>query len=265
MSLKKIVIIFVAFFSLSSSFSQTNIYLDENLGLIDKATYNKKCDSFLFNCQTIKNDSMTGYLVFENYKFGKLNTEDYQQVLGVLKRDSEILELDNKTLIITYRDNLLNHLHYRQMHPNHQITKDNYHIKAKEYISDQKKCIEKATSNNRVRLYFYRSFAGYFYDTETFNWKQMSQLLNKLFFYNNQDSMLILKPNGHYFYFTEINQKFILELLDTNDWTPYIEALENAKTKNTKTPKGLLKNLRINSLNSSKKNNKYKCYFYGNI
>ena len=247
--------------------SKVNIFLDENLNVINEERFNQKQESFLYFSQQFINDTLTVHRIFDIMKFGKFDTAENAQIRMLLERDSRQQDLKDQQLILTFRDTLSgfdNHLkNYKPTALTKAPTKLFVKEKIKTYDKNQQKCIKKDLKNNYRRLYLYNVNKGYDYNPEHFTWHKSSPVLRQILF-DNRPSMLILKPNGEYFYFAEVLEKLVIEVLESDNWMPFINDYKTAKSTLAPTPFGNLKSI------SAKKNHFYyysakrrNCYYFG--
>ncbi|WP_123912672.1 hypothetical protein [Hanstruepera neustonica] len=68
---------------------------------------------------------------------------------------------------------------------------------------------------------------GYSYNPKHFKWRQISTSLNHLFFKKRYSTSIILKPNGQYFIYKQMTDKY-LKIMLTEDWSPFIKRYESA-------------------------------------
>lgn len=242
--------------------SKVNIFLDENLKPINEASFNEKTNSFIYTSRSYNNDSLAVHQITNLIKFGKLDSITNYQIRMLLQRDSKNNTITDKDLILTFRDTLYGfntHSNFANL--------SNWDIKnkIKHYDNIQKKCIKRDRKDNYERFYFYNVNKEYNYQPKNFSWIKSSIILNNLLF-NNQSSMLILKANGEYFYFLEIYEKYVIELIKAENWDLFINEYEIAKNTLSKVRFGKLKKLHMTYEDA--RNNGYpkqntQCYYPG--
>ncbi|TXE10718.1 hypothetical protein ES711_02075 [Gelidibacter salicanalis] len=257
----------LAFLILTSSIycqnkSKVNIFLDENLKPINEASFNEKRDSFIYTSISHGNDSLTVHQITNLIKFGKFDSITNYQIRMLLKRDSKNNHIADKDLILTFRDTLYGF----KTHSNFaNLSNRDIKNKIKHYDNIQKKCIKRDRKDNYERFYFYNVNKEYNYLPKNFSWIKSSSILNNLLF-NNQSAMFILKTNGDYFYFQEIYEKYVIELIKAENWELFVNEYEIAKNTLSKMRFGKLKNLHMNyedvKYNSYPSHNT-QCYFPG--
>lgn len=251
----KSILTFLFFFIACNSFSQEqqneyHLYFDENGKNIDSYNYLKKCTSFLYNCKKIKKDSIYINSINEFFKFGKLTESELFQLKHLLKRDTKSKDLDNKTIIISFRDTLFGYAPLKKRMDSltiahkhdHKMSESKYNSGRRSFDKSRKKCHKKYQKENIKPLYFYRHSYGYNYFNKNFKWHKLSKSLNALFFDNQHSSMVILKPDGNFFYYHNIRDVFVNKLLK-NNWEPFIKDYNIAKTNLLKERNGFFKDL----------------------
>lgn len=244
--------------------SKVNIFLDENLNSINKEDFNKKLNSFIYYSNIYKTDTITIYRIRESIKFGHLSKVENSQIRKLLNRDNETEDAFEGYLVLTFRDTLYGYDDYLKRFNSFSTQKSTFSEKLRVYDRNQKKCIRQDAKNNRERLYLFNYNKGYTYQPVNFEWKRSSSVLNK-FLFNNQSSMIILKPNGEYFFFIEVYEKLIKELLDSEDWSDFVKDYEEAKTTLSGEPSGKLESIYMpkHLRSSGSVNNSSHCYYKG--
>ncbi len=235
------------YFFLFSQESTTELYLDENLNKIDSITYSKKCKRILSKCLEYKTDSLIINKISIKYAFGKLTSSEYNQIKGVITRNSDMKLKQNEVLVIKYYDSLLNFNSVNRRHLNHikkpktvlpdslasaKNTKNVFHTfnesifneNRKKWVKKHKKCIAKNEKKYDMKLiYLYKDEQNVLDQYEDFNWvKDNGVFKNKFFNIMFNFHLLIIKPDGDYFLSGgHITDKQVGKLLKKMDWSEY--------------------------------------------
>lgn len=229
MFMKKI-FCFISLFTFSIySISQTELFLDENLKTISKKDYNLKSNSFLFitSKKTVNNTNIN-YLD-KMFEFGKFDSIQNLQLRNIISR-----ELDNniigKPLLIEFKQQIYNvekkiALSKEGIPTEKGIAriKRNYLINRKTFDSNQKKCLKKIKNTDYYKLDLYGENYNYVYKSKHIKYIKSPQILLNLFF-KRKIGGLVIQPNGTYFYYYASNQKAIIKLLETDNWTRFISS-----------------------------------------
>ena len=78
--------------------------------------------------------------------------------------------------------------------------------------------------------------------------------------------MILLKPDGAYFYFVEIYEKLTKEILQTDNWEEFIKDYEIAKSNFVQEPFGKLTNIHISRevlMTNAPRPSSTGCYYFG--
>ncbi|WP_452601021.1 hypothetical protein [Pontimicrobium sp. MEBiC06410] len=245
-SLFTLLFLFNCFFLFSQE-SITELYLDENLNEIDSISYSRKCKRILSKCLKYKTDSLVINKVLIKYAFGKLTPNQYNQIKGVITRNSNIELKQNEVLVIKYYDSLFSFNSVNRRHLNHlkkpktvlpdslanaKNTKNVFHTfnesifneNRKKWVKKHKKCIEKNEKKYDIKLiYLYKAEQNVLDQYEDFNWvKDNGVFKNKFFKIMFNFHLLIIKPDGDYFLSGgHITDKQVGKLLKKADWSKY--------------------------------------------
>jgi len=230
-----------------------NIYLDESNNPIDISEYYKKCNSFLFHCMNKTRDSITINNMYEIKKFGQLDSIQNNQIKQLLKRDTKNNTATNKPIIIVFRDTLFSFEAYENRYKNYvdkisindtvaefpefKLTKSKYLSARKNYDVHQKKCKKTFKNINYSTIYLFSQNRGYSYQSKNFKWKKISTPIYHKFFKNRYSTSVILKPNGQYFIYDYLNDKYLKKMLKES-WDPYINDYLSAKKRLAQKPFG---------------------------
>ncbi len=237
---------FIFFVTYLMSFSQQNMYLDENNKVIDFEIYKKKCNSFLYKCNLKYSDKIQVFTMRQLYKFGKLNSQENYQIRLLVNRATKQNYNPNKTLIIYLKDTIVG-LSYSMKNiqlktelavsrfPDRNYIPFNYKSSKKGYIRgrnsydfNQKKCKKEFIKYNIDVVYFYHRNFEYKHDTKNFTFHKIPVPLKNFLFKNNNTGYVVLKPDGYYFYYNSIKEKKLKELLNSN-WKEYIDDFKRVK------------------------------------
>lgn len=251
----------IAFTCISQNKESVYLLLDENNNTIDFETYKKKCNSFLYDCKLIDRDSIQVYAMQQNYEFGKLKEYESNQIRNLISNISGENYDDNKSLIIYLKDTIVGFSYYYDrslfqrkkmdsMFPKRSYFKNSesdlkyrYYSKRKRYDTNQKKCKKQFDKYSVEIIYFYNRNFEYDYKPKNHTFYKIPLSLKKVLFKNNDTGYAILKPNGNYFFYNNLNEKKLKELLK-NDWQEYITEYNSIKESlPKKADKGFFKNI----------------------
>jgi hypothetical protein len=254
--MKNILFYIILFFSVNifaqSDIQKENLFFDENDNAIDGVDYYKKCNSFLFNCQQYETKSEVYNTIIEIYKFGKLSEAGNKQIRILLSRSTNE-ELNNKTIIISYRDLIYSFEAQKTLKVNSindKKLKEKFISSRKAIDKRQKKCIKNLKNKNTIALYMYRANDGSYYTPENFIWHKIPEVVKKIFFQEKSPSMLILKDDGSYFRYSNMTESYVNKFLK-NDWKQYINDYKTALNSLQKKRNGFFK--KINSFKTMQK------------
>ena len=260
-SISNILVLFIAFNSFSQEQQkEIHLYFDENGNTIEFYNYLKKCGSFLYHCKKTQKDSIYINKINELFKFGKLSETELFQLNNLLDRDTKSSNLNNKTVVINFRDTLFGYPTLKKRmdsltiahNHNHKISNSKYSRDRRTFDNSRKKCHKKYRKENIKPLYFFRHNKDYNYINKNFEWHKLSKSLNALFFKTQHSSIVILKPDGNYFYYHNIPDSYVEELLK-NNWDQYIKDYNIAKNNLLKERNGFFKDMEYSYQESRKK------------
>lgn len=241
-------------------FSQVNAYFNRDLKSIDISTYIRKCNRVALKCIhiTMPESDTIFHVVYDKYKFGKLNKYHYNRIKNEIYRNEEF---DGIT-ILHYRDSLKTFENYtknieiknRELDSVNKQWENNYVdkwyvikklsknkiLKRRKYLTKRiNKCIKKYKKKYNTNLIHYN---GYGENDEllfpNFTWKKdKNKLIKNYFFkYVNQFYYVILKPDGEYMLIGGfINPNRIKKLLQKKDWSKIKEDLKKTYLLNKRT------------------------------
>ena len=239
-----------------NSFSQQEVYIDENMKEITKSIYLEKCNAYIFKCLNYKTDSLIVNKVLYKYSFGNITTFEANQVRLLLMQKSKSEIDSNSIIIVKYRDTLFdfNTLKIKQdkLIKSHRLTNNgnnstsinHKHKPLKEkrylknhyrYIKNQKKCVETAEKKYKTKVFYVYHFdLGHNKVFPELNWiKDNSFIKNKFFNIRNVYQTLILKPNGNYFLNGSIlSNNRLISILTSSNWSNLIKDWKNSAYTN---------------------------------
>lgn len=237
------------------NFSQSEVYLDENMKEVGKSTFKSKCESQIFKCLNYTTDSLIIHKILYKYSFGKIKPKEYNQLRNLLIIDSK-REIDsNATIILKFRDSLQNLQVLKNRYDKHIIVCEAKNLKmehesknlksfAKDrntWIKSKEKCTKKFTKKNNVSVNYLYKYENNAVDSySNFNWVKDRGIFKNLFFkIMYQSNLLIIKANGDYFLSgSHISDKSITKLIKKKDWTKYREDWQSSLTTHKKNGKG---------------------------
>lgn len=241
--MKKLIIIIILLSVQSDAFSQVNAYFDRELKRIDISTYIRKCNRVALKCKsfTIPKSDTIFHVVYDKYKFGKLNKYHYNRIKNEIYRNTNF----NGIIMLHYRDSLITFDEYRDdieiknkeydsinwRRERHFVRRSDIKNKSKKdvlrnrkYLTKRiNKCIKKYKKKYNTDLIHYY---GYGKKDEllypNFIWKKdENQLIKNYFFkYVSQFYYAIIKPDGEYMLIGDfISPNRIKKLLKKKDWS----------------------------------------------
>ncbi|MDT0293783.1 hypothetical protein ACFQ3R_10370 [Mesonia ostreae] len=263
-ALKIAAIIAILFFSGFAS-AQSYVFLDEDGKEVSAEAFGEKCDSnLLFNCTVIKQTKklVVAQIRFKQ-KFGKISTQEMDQVRKLLRKDSGRELEKEKTLLISYYDSLADFKASKKMHDSlekkfidqyknnaDQYKKDyksekvEYFIdfsreifddKIKDFVKDKNRCKKKFEKRFNVNvLFMHADNVVKEKQYSNFDWIQDRGVINTVFIKNDLQNpfiskkvrFLVIKPDGEYFISNNHfneNTKILKKLLKNKDWSDYKE------------------------------------------
>ncbi|MDC9723036.1 MAG: hypothetical protein PSN34_09735 [Urechidicola sp.] len=250
----------ILFFGLSLSlFSQTKtakdtLYFDENEKEISQAVFKKKCNAAVFNCQITESDSLTTQRVFYNFYFGKISTDEFENIVIHFNAKSDNKLSMSSNILIYHRDKLLSFKEGRRLDSlnstkSKKITKKKYTKYKKRHDdivqhwnkSRDKFSKEIKKNHNTSTLFVANKNYGYELENEYFTW-----IIDDFSFLENSyyQSIIILKPNGDYFIsFGRISASNLFNIIKSNSWLDYQSDFEKSVKTNYSVGYGIVKDL----------------------
>ncbi|GAB4157084.1 MAG: hypothetical protein Tsb0033_08450 [Winogradskyella sp.] len=228
-----------ASYSFTQNKDKVNIYLNEEFQTIEKDEFKKKKKSYLYHERIIKTDSGNLHVLKLREEFGSLKDSALNDLKQGLEKEYN-LKLD-KTTIIHFRDTLFSYSAIRKFRKPYFIHRmmngDTVEIRTTPGIylrnrsafdNYQKKCAINAKANNLQHLYLYETDFNDTYIYNNINWQKINPQLHQYFFQGNS-GVLILKPNGQFYRFTESIDSRIEAIINFKDWDVLIEDFNEAK------------------------------------
>ena len=221
-----------------SEISKNNLYFNENLENISVVEYLKKSTSFLYGTIKTENSSSTINRLIERYKFGKLDSLQNFQIRNYLAKKHNNNQLKSKTIIISHKDTIygFDELPYHAK-KYHIKTKSNYNSLRNKFDVNQKHNNKRLSKLSIVPLYCYSYNKGNNYASRHYKMNKISPALMPVFF-KSGSGVVILKPDGKYFFYKYITEKYVQELLEKDDWNKFINAYKVAKVNLLTKPNG---------------------------
>ncbi len=201
-----------------------NAYFDEYGQSINVLNFSKKKSSFLYYSRTTKVDSINVHSLKENFKFGKLNEIENTQLRHYLAKHFSNKLLLKNTIILTYNDTIYGD-NYRNRHccavEKRTDLSEIYFKNSAIYDKNQKRNQKYLAKKNASALYLYNYNKGFVYKTKYHTKHKKPEILARVF-KTPKTGVIILKPNGQYFYYYSLIQEYVYNLIK-KDWAPYIE------------------------------------------
>jgi len=251
----------IIFFSPLFSFAQIKkIYIDEDEKITDSIKFYAKCHSRVLTCLEYKTDTLIVNRLHNKYKFGKISTNEVNQIRLFLMKKGNFKIEPNKTLVIKPIDSIQgsyeSYVSYVNEHKalghfpeTHEIPNK---IKAKiEFDKDQafrmsklKKCIKKYERKYDTKVILTFNYKGYKKDLYKninkieYSGTIFSKILNGVPYGN----FTIIKPDGEYFVSpSKFIDRHLRHLFRSPDWTIHKNDLESSKYQYYKYGKGIFK------------------------
>ncbi|PIB32265.1 hypothetical protein BFP78_10480 [Gaetbulibacter sp. 5U11] len=246
----------------ASAHSQNTVYIDEDFSTMDSISYFKKCKGITKKCLQYKTDSLTVNKLSPMYRFGKLKTDEYNQIKTLIQSKSNNTK-ENKYIVIKYYDSIFGFERAEKIHSQHfkykfpgnvedvskaeKIETHPFNLELfKEERADwqkrRQKCIEKYENHYPLDfIHMYNAEEKALNTYVDFEWiKDQGAFKNKFFDIQNNYNLLIIKSDGEYFLSGGhlANSRFE-KLLKTDDWTKYKADLEASNTKKFTDGKGI--------------------------
>ncbi|MCB0463955.1 MAG: hypothetical protein R2816_07880 [Flavobacteriaceae bacterium] len=274
LSLKILFLLLISF----SIQGQTKVFVDENMQEIDSISFYKKCDARVFKCLTYNTDSLIVNKVHNRFKFGKVSTEEYNQVRLLLMKKGNFIIDKKEILVIEKIDTIggsyssyLNHmrkyhkkdsnkntdstnsssngikvyLNNKQVKPTPKIkSKKSYNRSYKAHMKIPAKCkkkFEKKFSTSVFTMYKHNTHENEL--PKTLDLINHSEIIENTFF-NQIDSahFVILKPDGEYFISSVLfKDSYLLGFFKNDNWEKHKKDLELSKNQNIKSGSGIFK------------------------
>ncbi|WP_407556789.1 hypothetical protein [Winogradskyella sp. 4-2091] len=234
-------LIYILFIFSICSYSQDDskpiIYINEELEQIDETTYYQNVLKTIYREEKVIQDSLVIKRLIKTYDFGYFNETELPQIQNALKKYLNIKEFD-KSIILVFQDSILGFSHYKKSQYLKKEHDELDNSSEKKYLERrigfderQKKCVKFAKKNNAIPKYVYSRNVDFNLDLKHHTKEKIPDFLKNIFFKNLKQGLIILKPNGHYFYYTRLTQAMVKKMLET-DWEPYIKEF-NAVKNNT--------------------------------
>jgi hypothetical protein len=245
-------LLFLPIFCFSQETEKDEIYLDENLKPIDFTEFYSKNLSFLFFKTKTKKDSVTINMLHRNYKLGTFNEEELSQIKLFLKSNYKNQNPNNKNIILSFRDILYSYqslkdtrdsLHLAHNHKEKDdFTSYRYNDLRNDFDRQQKKCNKNYSKYNIETYYFYRKKLNFNFNYKNVSWHKIPRFFETLFFSRQHSSVVIIKPNGQYFYYHRMPEKFIKQILK-KDISQIINTYESSLSNLSREPFGFFKDV----------------------
>lgn len=238
----KYILLSILFFGMFQMFSQTNVFVSENLKYIDSTLFVKKCSRNVVQCRKyMHNKDTVVFAVHKRYEFGKYSIKDFNQINKKLNngKEFELTLLIRNTDSIAIIADILHRANYkivkkvegeidnfileikrdRYKESNFTVSKEfikNYNLR----LAEKVKCLQR---NNKINVLHKteKGFISLYPKTKLYECNQNIFDLK----YNNA----IIKPNGEYFkYENKIPLPKIKKILRAKYWNSYKESLDKS-------------------------------------
>ncbi|PZW39209.1 hypothetical protein LX95_02351 [Mesonia algae] len=268
-------VIFTTVFFLISAYtmSQNNVYLDENGEKISFIDFKKKCGNQLFKCLTYTKDSIALSQVLYKYKFGKISSQEYEQLRKLVIKDAGINIQSDQVIVFKKYDSLFSYEREIELHNKHKkqyqkmkvevdslnrlsskkkeypyelddFNKDVFDEIVSQWTIDVNECIDKYEEKFNLKMvFFHMDQPSLEAKYENFSWFKDRGVLQDIFFkYGKLHHTLILKPDGEYFlaggYFKTYYYK---SLLRNEDWSKHKRDYQKTLSREYPDGKGIFR------------------------
>lgn len=257
--------IFILFVMMSNLLvSQSIIYLDENIKMIDSVQFANKCKNRILKCLEYSKDTLTIKKVLPKHSFGKINTDEFNQIRLIFEKKTNKKISNKNSLLIVYKDTLFSYNEAKEKYQNYiaeikeEIAKkpqtifvrirmnngfrfskfplydfDTFHAKRNKLLEKCRKKIEKKSTSSL--FYVFNSSKKEGTDFRKIDWiKDTGIFKNKFFTIIGNYRILILKPSGDYFLSDGyLSNEKLNSLLKNDDWSQYINDLKKSLNSNS--------------------------------
>ncbi|MCC1484834.1 hypothetical protein [Winogradskyella immobilis] len=228
-------LLIIPLLSLTQETDKPILYLDENMSQIDMAKFYVKSKSLIFHEEIVLRDSIKIKYLIKDYDFKKLDDTELTQIQGVFKSFYNTTDL-NKNLIITYKDTIMGFEEYSKSLKHRKSLDEAGNVSYKKYLKNrkttdeiQKKCNRFLKRNNSLAIHFYSVNQNFTYNIKHYSFQKINKVLKNTFFKNKSSGIIILKPNGHYFYYRYLPEHQVEKMLNKN-WREYISDFNQIDT-----------------------------------
>ena len=251
--MKRKILLLALFLNCFYIFSQSPIYIDENMKTIDSVVYNIKCHSFVLKCLSIKTDSLNINKVVYKFKFGKTDSIGYSQIrkflIGKTSQKNDI----NASLMVNYSDTIFDfkasknnfdrHVNKHKTAKHSKFNKEYYRLNTKNIIKKQTKCAQKFKKLGGETFYVFNYDYGYKKENPESYLIKDSRLFKNAFFKSiNSTSFLLIKPDGEYFISGgHLSDSLLKKLLKNKDWSRFKLDWLNSYSSFSNSGKGVFK------------------------
>lgn len=261
------------FFSVYSS-AQSYVYLDENNQEISLKEFKKKCgSSHLYDCLTYTKDNVVLSQVLYAYQFGKISSQEYEQLRKLINKDAGINIQPNQMIVVKKYDSIFSYEREVELHKKHikhyQAVKVEVDSVNKIYPKKRKlllkphdwnkeifdnivtnwtnnvnSCIKKYEDKFNLKIvFFHMDKKSLEKEYKDFNWLKDRGIINDIFFkYAKLHHTLILKPDGEYFLSGgHFKTHYYKRLLRNKDWSRYKRDYEKSLNGDYPNGKGMFR------------------------
>lgn len=235
MKIKNFFIVFTIITNSVVSQTKIRVYLDQNNNPISNFVFENKLKCEIFQNQIHFKDSLIINKLEYRYEFDSIPKQKLQQFKHLLKSYFKNIDT-NQTTVITYIDTiqgfneLKNSLTTKIVTDQAYVTDNNqYKLSRNKYDKLQKKCQKFSKKNKINTLYTYSYDNNFTFKTKHHKKQVLPLSLKYTLFKNKTSGFIILRPNGHFFYYKYITQDMLTRLIHEN-WDNYKTDLSYART-----------------------------------
>jgi len=233
----KIINFFIIFTIVTNSVlsqNKTRIYLDQNNNPITNFVFENKLKCKIFQNQLHFKDSLIINKLEYRYEFDSIPQQQKQHFKHLLKSYFNHIDT-NQTTVIAYIDSIQGFQELKNSLTTKIIIDQafiknykEYKLSRNKYDKLQKKC-QKYSKKNKINTLYTYSYNNNFTFKIKHHKKQILPLsLKNTLFKNKTNGFVILKPNGHFFYYKYLTEEMLTLLIHQN-WDNYIADLSHAR------------------------------------
>ena len=229
--------VFIYFLLISTQgFSQINrgsiqkdtIYANELNQRIDRAVFEKKVTSKLYNTLIYEGDSLVTLVAKQSYMFGKINSENKSEIFRLFNLRNNVDT--TKTIVIHYLDTLkrIDQFPKKDIIVSLKNGRHKHVNSHKTFIKNHKTCLNNFKNRKFSKVYhFFKVNNGHPLTYKKYSWeKDYGGLINKIFPSNyNKFTRVIISPDGDFFVYdrVEFPKTIYNDIIKGVNWEKHIQ------------------------------------------